>query len=59
MLKHYTVCLSLNRKFCETTTKAMAERNNAVDYKITTIPPTIRGYTTAYLGEIILQEDEE
>ena len=56
-MKRYTVCLSLNRKFCETTTKAMAERNNAVDYKIITIPPT-RRYHTAYLGEIILQEDE-
>lgn len=57
-MKHYTVCLSLDRKFCETTTKEMAERNNAVYYEITIIPPTRRGYTTAYRGEIILQEDE-
>ena len=57
-MKHYTVCLSLDRKFCETTTKEMAERHNAVDYKITIIPPTWR-YKTAYLGVIILQEDEE
>lgn len=58
MLKHYTVCLSLDRKFCETTTKEMAERHNAVDYEIIIMPATQRGYTTAYRGEIILQEDE-
>ena len=57
-MKHYTVCLSLDRNFCETTTKEMAERHNAVGYEIIIMPPTIRGYTTAYRGEIILQEDE-
>lgn len=58
MLKRYTVCLSLDRKFCETTTKEMAEKHNAVDYEITATLPMRRGYQTAYLGEIILQEDE-
>lgn len=55
-MKRYTVCLSLNRNFCETATKEVAERNNAVDYEIVIMPPT-RGYQTAYRGEIILQED--
>lgn len=57
-MKHYTVCLSLDRNFCETTTKEMAERHNAVDYEITIIPPT-RRYKTTYRGEIILQEDTQ
>ena len=58
MLKHYTVCLSLDRNFCETTTKEMAERHNAVDYEIV-IMEARRGYSIAYRGEIILQEDEQ
>ena len=57
-MKRYTVCLSLDRNFCETTTKEMAERHNAVGYEITIIPPTWR-YKTAYRGEIILQEDKQ
>ena len=57
-MKRYTVCLSLDRNFCETATKQVAERNNAVDYEIIIMPATRRGYTTAYRGEIILREDE-
>ena len=55
MTKRYTVCLSLNRGFCEAATKEVAERNNAVDYEIIMIE-TRRGYSVAYRGEIILQE---
>lgn len=58
MLKHYTVCLSLNRTFCETATKEMAERHNAVSYEITPVGTRIQ-HQIAYLGEIILQEDEQ
>lgn len=57
-MKRYTVCLSLDRKFCETTTAEMAERHNAVDYEITPVG-TAKQHQIAYLGEIILQEDEQ
>ena len=56
-MKRYTVCLSLDRKFCENATKEMAERHNAVDYEITPVG-TAKQHQIAYLGEIILQEDE-
>jgi hypothetical protein len=56
-MKHYTVCLSLDRKFCETATKEVAERHNAIDYEIVVMEQR-RGYPVAYRGEIILQEDE-
>lgn len=56
-MKHYTVCLSLDRNFCEITTKEMAERHNAVSYEITPVG-TAKQHQIAYRGEIILQEDE-
>ena len=55
-MKRYTVCLSLDRTFCETATKEMAERHNAVDYEII-LMETKRGYPIAYRGEIILEEE--
>ena len=55
-MKHYTVCLSFDRNFCETATKEVAERNNAIGYEI--VPVGTRVERIAYRGEIILQEDE-
>ena len=57
-MKRYTVCLSLDRNFCETATKEVAERNNAVDYEITPVGTRMQ-HQVAYRGEIILQEDEQ
>ena len=53
-MKHYTVCLSFDRNFCEIATKEMAEQNNAVGYEI--VPVGTRVDRLAYRGEIILTE---
>ena len=55
-MKHYTVCLSFDRNFCETATAQVAERNNAIGYEI--VPVGTRAQRVAYRGEIILQEDD-
>ena len=54
-MKRYTVCLSLDRNFCEKVTKEVAERNNAVDYDITLVG-TAKQHQVAYRGEIIMEE---
>ena len=53
-MTHYTVCLSFDRNFCETATKEVAERNNAIGYEI--VPVGTRADRLAYRGEIILME---
>ena len=54
-MKRYTICLSLDRNFCETATAQVAERNNAVSYEITPVGTRMQ-HQVAYRGEIILEE---